>query len=118
MGSRQRIPYRERILEYCQRHRISVPRDFDAPRSSEKFVVVDESTSPSVLLPKSTYLKKEVIAVLTDPANAGRKFRVLDFKHCRELHYGSDGKLSPGSEIDCLCAEERRKREWLAHTDA
>jgi hypothetical protein len=118
MGSRQRIPYRERILEYCQRHRISVPRNFDAPSSSEKFVVVDDSTSPSVLLPKSTYLKREVIAILTDPANAGRKFRVFDFKHCRELHYGSDGKLTPGSEIDCLCAEERRKREWLAHTDA
>jgi hypothetical protein len=118
MGSRQRIPYRERILEYCQRHRISVPRNFDAPRSSEKFVVVDESTSPSVLLPRSTYLKKEVISILTDSANAGRKFRVLDFKHCRELHYRSDGKLTAGSEIDCLCAEERRKREWLAHTDA
>jgi hypothetical protein len=114
MGSRQRIPYRERILEYCQRHGISVPRNFDAPRSSEKFVVVDESTSPPVLLPKSTYLKKEVIAVLTDPANAGRKLRALDFKHCRELHYGSDGKLIPGREIDCLCAEERRKRQWLA----
>jgi hypothetical protein len=77
MGSRQRIPYRERILEYCQRHRILVPRNFDAPRSSEKFVVVDESTSPSVLLPKSTYLKKEVIAILTDPANAGRKLRSI-----------------------------------------
>lgn len=114
MGSRQRIPYRERILEYCQRHGISVPRNFDAPRSSEKFVVVDESTSPSVLLAKSTYLKKEVIAVLTDPANAGRKFRVLDFKHCRELHYSSDGKLIPLREFDCLCAEERRRREWLA----
>jgi hypothetical protein len=115
---RKSIPYRERILAFCQRNGIVVPPNFDAPRSSAKFVFVDLEVSPPTLLPRSTHREAEVFAILSHPDNAGRKLRILDFKRCCELDNSVPGKLVRGSAIDCLSVEENRQNEWRARLGA
>jgi len=113
----RRTPYRERIQDYCARNQIEVPANFDRPKSSERFVVIDETSRPVVAC-NSTYRVKDVIAFLSLPGNACRKPRVLDFKRCCEVHYNGAGRLIRGNAIDGLSPEERRQEEWLRRVSA
>jgi hypothetical protein len=107
----RRTPYRERIQDYCARNQIDLPPTFDRPKSSERFVVIDETARPAIAC-NSTYRVKDVIEFLLLPVNASRKLRVLDFKRCCEVHYNGVGKLVRGSAFDGLSAEEKRQEEW------
>jgi len=107
------IRYRERIVEFCDRAGIVVPKAFDAPKSSDKYVVIDETVHPATLHKYSTCMKKELLAYLTAPANAGRRLKVLDFKRCCELVFDGTGKFTKGQSIDCLSREERRQAAFL-----
>ena len=116
--SQTRIRYRERIVEYCDRAGIIVPKEFDAPKSSDKFVVVDETENPATLHKYSTCIKKELVAFLTDSANADRRLRVLDFKHCCELVFDDGtGKFTKGESIDCLSQEELRRVAFMKNAE-
>ena len=100
MGERRSIPYRQRIVEYCERNGVVVPSNFDAPKSSDKFVIVDVTDNPPTLVPRSTFLSGQVIGYVTDSKNRGRQFRILDFKRCCELTLSESGKLLRGPSFD------------------
>ena len=94
-------PYRERILAYCQKHEIEVPRHFDVTKSSESLALIDETTRPHKLVKRTTHQKKEVIEFLNRDENLGKKFKILDFKRCCEWVRAEDGKLVRGEQFDC-----------------
>ena len=111
-------PYRARIVEYCQGNGIVVPKNFDAPQSSERFVLVDASSSPPTLFARSTYQEKELIDWGRELMGQGKNVRFFDFKRQCELVLGEDSKLVKGAAIDALSAEERRQLEWRKRHDA
>jgi hypothetical protein len=84
-------PYRARIVAYCAREGIVVPRSFDIAKSTDRLVVIDVTDDPPTLVKRSTYLIKDVQRLLDAPENAGRRFRVLDFKRGCELKRSADG---------------------------
>ena len=100
------IPYKKRITEYCERNGIIIPNNFDTPKSTDKLVLVNITSTPYVLVPRSTYLPSEIIHYLTDPRNAGLQFRILDFKRCCELNYNGSTKLLRGIAFECKCQDE------------
>ena len=104
--AKPRTPYRQRITEYCALHGIVVPDNFDAPKSSDKFVLVDITNEPHRIISRSTYLPADVIRYITDPNSFDRKFRILDFKHCCEMSYAGGTKLIRGKQIECRCQDE------------
>lgn len=104
--------YRTRIVEYCQRNGIAVPWNFDAPKSSDKFVLVDFSASPPQLHPRSTFLKKELIDWGLNYIAQGKAIRFYDFKRQCELLLNDHRQLVRGETIFALSAEERRRLEW------
>jgi hypothetical protein len=105
-------PYRSRIVEYCQRNGIVVPSNFDAPKSSDRLVLVDFSASPPQLHPRSTYLKKELIKWGLERIAQGKTIRFYDFKRQCELLLNDHRQLVRGETISALSAEERRQLEW------
>jgi hypothetical protein len=113
MPSKSRLPYRDRIVEYCTRSGIEVPASFDAPKSSDRFAFVDVSGPKPVLLSRSVAFTRDVIRVLTDVSRPDRKLVALDFKRRCEVHLSDGGRLECGDPIDALSAEERRRQEWL-----
>jgi hypothetical protein len=113
MPSKSRLPYRDRIVEYCARLGIQVPANFDAPKSSDRFVFVDVSGSQPVLLERSVAFTRDVTSILADVSQPRRKLVALDFKRQCEIHLSDAGRLECGDPIDALSAEERRRQEWL-----
>ena len=107
-----RTPYRQRITEYCAHHGIVIPDNFDAPKSSDKFVLVDITKEPHQIVSRSTYLPADVIRYITDPNNEHRKFVILDFKRCCEMSYAGGTLLIRGRPIECKCQDELK---LLAH---
>jgi hypothetical protein len=101
-----RIPYRQRILYYCETNGVVVPKDFDAPKSSDKFAAIDMTSQPPVLVKRTTYMEKEVIQFLQEPENSGRSFKILDFKRGLELVYEGGNKLSKVGTFDCKAPGE------------
>ena len=94
-------PYRERILAYCEKNAIEVPRNFDVTKSSESLALIDESEKPFKLVQRTTHQKKEVMEFLNRPENQRKKFKILDFKRCCEWHKAEDGSLVRGEHFDC-----------------
>lgn len=92
-SAKLRAPYRQRILAYCQANGITVPENFDAPKSSDKFALLDLTTSPPSLVSRTTYLESEIVEFLARPENQSKRFRLLDFKRGVELSCTSEGKL-------------------------
>ena len=105
-------PYRARIVEFCHGNGIVVPSNFDVPQSTEKLVLVDDSTSSPTLFYRSTYQKKELLAWGQELVGQGKKVRFFDLKRQCELVLDERGKLMRGAAIDALSAEERRQLEW------
>jgi hypothetical protein len=94
------IPYRARILAYCAKHGVVVPSDFDAPRSSAKFALIDTTNEPHVLFNRSTYLPSELANYIATLEGQGRLLKVLDFKRCCELVRQGADKLVRGESFD------------------
>ena len=90
-------PYRARILAYCTREGIVVPRSFDIAQSTYRLVVVDVTEEPPTLTKRSTFQMKDVRDFLARPENANRRFRVLDFKHGCEWVRSPDGAFARGA---------------------
>ena len=116
--SRRPTPYRERITAFCQANGIEIPRNFDAPQSSERFVIVDQSCTPPRLMSRSTFFEKTLLSWVEEARRLGKEIRILDIKRQCELQYGEDGKLRRGAAIDALSDRERAERTWLKATDA
>jgi hypothetical protein len=111
-------PYRARIVEFCRGNGIVVPNNFDAPQSTEKLVLVDNSRSPPTLFSRSTYQEKELLAWGQELMGQGKAVRFFDFKRQCELILDQSGKLVRGAAIDALSAEERRQLEWRHRNEA
>ena len=78
-----------------------VPKGFDAPKSSERYVAIDVSVEPNVLHNRTTFMEREVIQFLEQPQNAGRTFKILDFKRGVELRYAGGNQLLKVGTFDC-----------------
>jgi hypothetical protein len=111
-------PYRARIVEYCEGNGIAVPKNFDAPQSSERFVLVDASSSPPILFARSTYQEKQLLDWGREMMGQGKSVRFLDFKRQCELVLDEHAKLVKGGAIDALSAGERRQLEWRKQHEA
>jgi hypothetical protein len=111
-------PYRARIVEYCQGNGIVVPKNFDAPQSSGRFVLVDASNSPPILFSRSTYQEKQLLEWARELMSQGKNVRFLDFKRRCELVLDEHGKLLKGAVFDALSSEERRRLEWRKQHEA
>ena len=109
--------YQARIVDYCQRNGIVVPA-FDSPRSPERFVIVDESSSPPKLMTQSTEHEQELLTWANELRQGGRSIRLLDFKRCCELAIAGDGKLKRFRNIDAFDNEDHRHRENINQSDA
>jgi hypothetical protein len=81
-------------------HGIVAPRNFDISQASSRFVLIDVTSEPGQLLPRSTYQRKEISAFLDSPAAIGRRFRILDFRSGRELQVLSDGTFVECGKFD------------------
>jgi len=103
---RLRTPYRQRILAYCEKNGVVVPRNFDISKSSDRLAVIDITGQPLRLVPRTTFLEKEVLQFLARPENAGKRFAILDFRRCCELEYHPSGKLVRGSTFPCKAEGE------------
>jgi len=110
--------YQARIVDYCQRHGIVVPETFDSPKSPERFVIVDESSSPPSLMTRSTEQEKELLAWATELRQSGHNIRLLDFKRCCELAIGSDGTFKRFRNIDAFSNQEHKQQHALNQSDA
>ena len=104
--AKRRIPYRQRITEYCARNSIIIPIEFDVTKSSDKFVLVDITIEPYQLVARSTYLPSEIVSYISDPKNSSRQFQILDFKRCCELIFSDQAKLIRGNSFECKCKDE------------
>ncbi len=110
--------YQSRVLDYCQRNGIVVPDNFCSPTSPERFVIVDETSSPPILMTQSTELEKELLSWANEIRQSGRNIRLLDFKRCCELAMVSDGKLKRFRNIDVFDNKEHKHQDKLNHSDA
>jgi hypothetical protein len=72
---------------------IVVPKNFDTPKSSDKYALVDITSQPPTLVSRTTYLESDVRDFLSRPENRERKFRLLDFKRGLELSCSIEGKF-------------------------
>jgi hypothetical protein len=115
--SKRPVQYRERILDYCNREGIVVPKGFDAPKSSERYAAIEITQHSPMLYKYTTYSKKAVVVFLTAPENSGRNFKVLDFKSCCEIIFDGS-QLKKGASFDCFCQEELRQIALLQEWDA
>lgn len=70
-----------------------------------------------MLLPRSTFQIKEVIAIFEGEIGQYTQFRVLDFKRGCSLNRTGPRTFAPGASFDHLCDEERRQQRWLAGDD-
>jgi hypothetical protein len=110
--------YQARIIDYCQRHGIVVPEGFITPKSPERFVIVDESSSPPSLMFQTTEHEKELLGWATEIRNTGRAIRLLDFKRCCELAISGSGTFKRFRNIDAYSNEERKQQDKLNQSDA
>lgn len=104
----RRIPYRARILAYCERNGIAVPHGFDASKSSDKFALIDLASTPPTLVKNTTCFEREVIEYLARPENRGCLFRILDFKRGVELRHDGGARLAKGEKFECHLPGELR----------
>jgi hypothetical protein len=105
-SAKPRAPYRLRILHYCETNGIAVPENFDAPKSSDKFALLDLTTTPPSLVSRTTYLESEVVEFLSRTENLDKKFRLLDFKRGLELSCTSNGKFEKVGSFEHKSPEE------------
>ena len=105
-GARLRIPYRQRILHYCRQHGIVVPKGFDAPKSSERYALVDVSVEPNLLYERTACMERDVIRVVDQARNTGRAFRILDFKRGVELQHDGGTRLAKVGAFECAAPGE------------
>lgn len=110
--------YQARIRDYCQRNGIAMPERFDSPTSPERFVMIDESSTPPALSPRSTAFEKELLAWAVEARTGGRMLRLMDFKRCCELALTSDGKLKRFRNFDAFSNDELKQQETLNQSDA
>lgn len=110
--------YQARIQDYCQRNGITLPERFDSPAAPERFVMIDESSTPPALSPRSTAFEKELLIWAIEARTAGRMLRLMDFKRCCELSLTSDGKLKRFRNFDAFASEELKQQEKLSQSDA
>jgi hypothetical protein len=95
-------------VHFCATHGIVVPRNFDISQASSRFALIDISSDPSQLLPRTTYQRKHIAAFLKSPEALGRRYRILDFRFGRELEIRADesfaecGKFDPASPGEVL----------------
>lgn len=101
-----RTPYRQRILWYCEKNGIVVPKAFDAPQSSERYALIDVSVEPNLLHKRTSFQTREIIRFIEHPENAGRTFKILDFKRGVELQYLGTPKLCKVAYFDCTAPGE------------
>ncbi|MDR2451029.1 MAG: hypothetical protein LBE85_04500 [Candidatus Accumulibacter sp.] len=99
-SARLRVPYRQRILHYCEVNGVAVPKNFDAPKSSDRYALVDITSQPPTLVSRTSYLKNEVHEFLSRPENRERKFKLLDFKRGLELSCSIEGKFEKIGSFD------------------
>ena len=89
------------IAAFCEASGYVMPRTFDIAHQTYRFVAVDVSASPPTLVNSSGFMESRVIEHITSPVNAGRHFRIFDFKRSVELHYpGTGRKLIKGTAFD------------------
>ena len=89
------------IAAFCDASGYVMPRNFDISHQTYRFIAVDMSASPPTLVSSSGFMESRVIDHITSPDNAGRVFRVFDFKRFIELHYpGTGRKLLKGAAFD------------------
>jgi hypothetical protein len=92
---------RDRVAAFCAASGYVMPRNFDIAQPVYRLVVVDLSTQPPQLLPRSTYLEADVLAHCRAPESVGNEFRIFDFKRGVELHDPRTGKrLLKGQAFD------------------
>jgi hypothetical protein len=70
---------------------VTVPANFDVTKSSDKYALVDLSTSPPSLVNRTVLLKREIATFLSLPANQEKRFRILNFKCGVELSCSTAG---------------------------
>ncbi len=110
--------YQARIFDYCQRNGIALPDKFDTPKSPERFVLIDESTSPPSLLPQTAAIEKDLMQLAKQARDSGRTVRLLDFKRCCELAIAGDGTFKRFRDIDAYSNDELKQRDTLNQSDA
>lgn len=93
-SNRRHTPYRERILYFCATHGVVVPRNFDVSQPSARYALIDVTTEPWHLMPRTTFLRKEIAAFLKSTAGAERRYRILDFRSGREFQIAGDGTFA------------------------
>ncbi|MDR2689710.1 MAG: hypothetical protein LBB76_08135 [Azoarcus sp.] len=105
-STKLRLPYRQRILHYCASNGVVVPKDFDAPKSSDKYALVDITSQPPTLVNRTSYLKSEIHKFLSRPENRERKFKLLDFKRGLELSCSIEDKFEKIGAFDHVSPDE------------
>jgi hypothetical protein len=92
---------REEVLAFCRASGFEVPKAFDRSPQTYRYIVVDTSCAPPLLHKQSGFRDSQVIDFLAAPENAGRTFRVFDFKRYIEVFYpGHVRKLLAGPAFD------------------
>ena len=97
--------YRSLILDYCDRHSVTVPPGFGR-NTPGRYAVIRTDQMPAKLV-ATTWLKQEdvvyyfehfILPQLGDEIAA--TLHVLDFKEGRRLRFGSARRLTPDSSLD------------------
>jgi hypothetical protein len=88
---------KEKIAAFCKASGFALPSNFDISQPTFRFVAVDCSTSPPTVVNRSAFMASKVIKHITSSSNAGKSFRIFDFKRSVELRYpGAGNKLVKG----------------------
>ena len=92
---------RDEVIAFCRASGFRVPGNFDASPRTYRYVLVDVSQTTPVLHKQSGFMQAKVIAFVRAPENAGRRFRIFDFKRHVEVHDpGAGTKLIGGQPFD------------------
>ncbi len=105
-STKRAIPYRKRIIRYCENNAIQIPHGFDAPKPSYKYAIIDITSAPFQLCKYSTYSEKVILEFLSDPVNKGKQFKILDFKKCVEVEIDEGGRFCAGKKFECEIENE------------
>ena len=105
-ANRRRTPYRERILHFCATHGVVVPRSFDIAQASSRFALVDVTSEPSQLVPRTTFQRSDITAFLASSPALGRRYRILDFRSGREFEALPDGSFAESGKFQAASPGE------------
>ena len=96
-----KLSRKNKVAAFCAASGFDLPRSFDIAQPTFHLIAVDCSVTPPAVVKRSAFMQSSVIAHITSTQNAGKSFRIFDFKRLVELHYpGSGNKLVKGSAFD------------------